>query len=99
MRECNDLEPQQPDYSKYAELKELPSGWLQLFSKHGLLEIRNYGNCRDRHSSISEKQCSGGDNGDNRGRYCGYRFGAWCSERHAETKQWRDLHEPNQKSA
>jgi hypothetical protein len=39
MRECNDLEPQQPDYSKYAELKELPSGWLQLLRSMDCLKF------------------------------------------------------------
>ena len=68
-------------------------------SKHGLLEIRNNGNRRDRHRRVSEESWGGSGNGDSMGRNCGYRFCAWCGERHAEKKQWRDQHEPNQKSA
>ena len=39
MRECKNLESQQPDYSKYAELKELPTGWLQLLRSMDCLKF------------------------------------------------------------
>lgn len=39
MREQNDLGIQQPDYNKYAELKELPSGWMQLLRSMDCLKF------------------------------------------------------------
>jgi hypothetical protein len=39
MRECDDLGIQQPDYSKYAELRELPPGWQQLLRSMDCLKF------------------------------------------------------------